>query len=50
MEKEKRYEANVGCYNCGKTELVSIPKGITVEAYKENKICSNCGCKLDGSE
>jgi len=44
------YEADVGCYNCGDDAIVRIPKGTTVEAYKENRICSNCGCKMDGSE
>lgn len=35
------YRQSVLCTNCGKKELVSIPKGKRINDYQ----CSNCGCK-----
>lgn len=50
MDKEEYYEVLIGCYNCRKEEMVSIPKGITVGKYRDGKICGCCGCKIGGEK
>lgn len=46
IAKEKYYVAHIDCHNCEETESVNIPKGTTIRKYKNNKVCSNCGCMM----
>lgn len=47
MDKEERYEIKIRCWNCNKEEMVSIPKGTSVEKYRDGKICNNCDCLIN---
>lgn len=39
-EFNSTYEANVSCYNCGKTSTIQVTKGVSIDIAT----CPNCGC------
>lgn len=40
------YRIELRCRNCRIYKKHAIPKGTTVENYKEGIECSECGCKI----
>ena len=40
------YEYTIYCGNCGRVQVVEIPKGTRANAFIRDLICPNCGCKV----
>ena len=47
-EKERTYEFDMDCDNCGGGGTVKIPFGTTIDAFKASYdgICPDCGCPM----
>ncbi len=45
-KQDSTYAANIACHNCGCCENVLIPKRTTIQQYKMNRVCPDCGCKI----
>ena len=47
---DKTYTIEIGCRNCGVAKKISIIVGMTVRDFCRMNKCSNCGCRIDGSD
>jgi DNA-directed RNA polymerase subunit RPC12/RpoP len=48
-DEEETYSMTYECSNCNAEIDYDIPRGTTVDDYVADKICEECGCKVDGS-
>ena len=40
------YEVTISCRNCERWMNYQTPKGKTIEAFRLDVLCFNCGCKI----
>jgi len=39
------YQVKMTCSNCGNSECIDIPKGISISDFGSMTNCTQCGCK-----